>query len=398
MSQLSIPRALVGGVHAEVDTDALVRRINAAVTEMRDRQAAQISDLEEAVTHISDSVRHSASGMPEAAGAAYGLTEHVRTEFTAILRGQPMAAMEIGSGPDGGFAVPTQVDGTIMSLLRGSSPLRRMATVVSLGGGSGSWKKMIHRVGGGSRWAHELEERAETSTPKLGTVEIVPEEIYAIPEVTNHVIDDASFDLINFLRDDVAAEFTLGETEAFVSGDGVKEPLGFLHKPTSNESDADRFFGTYQHVVTGVDGGFLADNDGGFQNNLIDLIFALPAPYRSGEGVGWMMNSLTASVVMKFKDGDGRLLWRDGLDTRESSRLLGYPVSIDENMPDVASDALAIAFGNWKRGYAIVDHVGMKLIRDQVTKKGWTKFYFSKRTGGAPLDTNAVKFLKFSVA
>jgi HK97 family phage major capsid protein len=388
------PRALGGAVRADASPVELVRQISASVDEIRNDHRTQLDNMAEALSRLE--TRVDAVGANSRPMRTIGST--VSDQFTAVLRGAPQAAMEIGSGPDGGFTVPTEIDSTIQSLLRESTALRGMATVVTLGTGSGSWKKVIHRSGGGARWAHELEERSETSTPQLGAVEITPEEIYAIPEVTNHVLDDSSFNLSSFLEEDVAAEFTQGEGAAFVTGDGVKKPLGLLHKPTTAEADAERAFGTYQHLATGVDGDFAADGDGGFQANLIDLIYSLPASYRSGRGVGWLMNSLTASRVQKFRDADGRLMWRDGLDTREPSRLLGFPVAIEENMPDIASDALAIAFGNWKRGYAIVDHVGMKLIRDQVTKKGWTKFYFSKRTGGAPLDTNAIKFLKFSAA
>ncbi|WP_298018244.1 phage major capsid protein [uncultured Parasphingopyxis sp.] len=397
----NVPRALIGTVHAEVDPKALVQRINAAVEEIRTDHARRITEIETAMDNAETALNNFSDRLANQSNGPSGfdpLTGEVRSQFVSALRGAPQAAMEIGSDPDGGFTVPTQVDGAIMSLLRDRSPLRSMATVVTLGKGSGSWRKIVKRTGGSSRWAHELETREDTDTPVLGAVEITPSEVYAIPEITNFILDDSSFDLKAFLDEDVAAEFVLAENEAFIGGDGVKKPLGLVHRATTDEADAVRAFGTYQHVVSGVDGDFLADGDGGFQNNLIDLIFSLPAPYRSGQGVGWLMNSLTASIVMKFRDGDGRLLWREALDAREPARLLGYPVGIDESMPDIEAGALAIAFGNWKRGYAIVDRPGMSLIRDNVTKKGWTKFYFSKRTGGAPLDTNAIKFLKFSAA
>lgn len=356
----------------------------------------QIDNLITSMAALQASVTGEVIGSPSGLGAS-AITASVRSAMIDHMRGVS-AAMEIGSGPDGGYAVPTQIDGTVMRLLRQTSPLRRLATQVTLGTGAGSWRKIVTAVGGGSRWAHELEERQETATPKLGAVEITPEEIYAIPEVTNHVLDDASFNLEAFLRDDVTEEFGLGESLAFIAGDGVKQPLGFLRRPTSAAADAAREFGTYQHVNTGVAGDFADDEDGGFQSNLIDLIFTLRAPYRRGDGVAWMMNSLTASKVMKFRDADGRLIWTNGLSAGDPDRLLGYPVEIDENMPDIGAGANAVAFGNWRRGYAIVDRPGLKLIRDSVTKKGWTKLYFSRRVGGAPLDTNAIKFLRFAAA
>jgi len=393
----SFPHALRGRICAQTQTpEQMFGELNKHLNGFISRYDERFQNLASAMEAIQSRVNGGI--VPPNGLLAAGIGEEVRAQFRAAMRGDVQAAMEIGSGPDGGYAVPTQIDAQIMAILRQTSPLRRLAYSVTLGTGAGSWRKIVNRIGGGSRWAHELEERKETSTPQLGAVEIAPEEIYAIPEVTNHVLDDSSFNLEAFLRDDVTAECALGESEAFIVGDGVKKPLGFLTRPTSDDPDAERPFGTYQHIVTGEAGAFAEDADGGFQSNLIDLIFTLRAPYRVGDGVGFLMNSLTASRVMKFRDADGRLIWTNGLTAADPNRLLGYPVEIDENMPDIAADALPIAFGNWRRGYAIVDRPGMKLIRDNVTRKGWTKFYFSKRVGGAPLDTNAVKFLKFSAA
>ncbi len=385
------PRAIIGRIGADTpDAAALLRQISAGFNEFRDASNERIANMEAALNATLNSNTRGIGPGP----IGNVIPDNVRAQFRAALQGSVQASMELGSGPDGGYTVPAQIDSTIMGLLLQTSALRSMATVVTLPTGVGSWKKLVTRTGSGILWAHELETRQETSTPKLGVVEIMPEELYAIPEVTNHILDDSAFNLDAFLRDEVAAEFALGENLAFVSGDGVKKPLGLLAAPITNEADNVRAFGSYQYVPTGAAGDFGAQ----FQDNLIDLVFKLPAAYRSGDGVGWFMNSMTASRVMKFKDTTGRLLWRDGLTAGEPPRLLGYPVMIDEAMPDIAANALAIAFGNWKRGYAIVDRPGMKLLRDPLTKKGWTKFYFSKRVGGAPLDTNAIKFLKFSVA
>lgn len=392
------PRALIGNVRANADAATILAQIQSAVVDFKANASSRLDVMETGLTNMETALNNvlgqRAHGiMPGTIGDAK-IDAATRTQFRAAMLGNVQASMELGSGPDGGYTVPTSVDNTILSLLRQSSALRQMATVVKLGAGSGSWKKIITRSGSGSLWAHELETRVETATPQLGAIEVTPQEIYAIPEVTNHVLEDSSFNLEQFLSDDVAAEFSLGEGAAFINGDGIKKPLGLIAAGTTAEADNIRAFGTYQHVPTGAAGDFGAQP----QDNLIDLIFKLPAPYRSGEGVGWFMNSLTASRIKKLKDTTGRLLWQDGLDAGQPSRLLGYNVNIDENFPDIAANALSIAFGNWRRGYAIVDKVGMKLLRDPFTKKGWVKFYFSKRVGGAPLDTNAIKFLKFSVA
>jgi HK97 family phage major capsid protein len=152
-------------------------------------------------------------------------------------------------------------------------------------------------------------------------------------------------------------------------------------------ADADRPFGTFQYVP----GGDPFSDQGSAPDSLKTLIFTVKAKYR--QGASWLMNSLTASVVAKFKDGDGRYLWAPALDATPGT-LLGYPVLIDEGMPDVASNAFPIAFGDFKRGYLIVDRTGIRVLRDPLTNKPNVLFYTTKRVDGGALDSNAIKFLK----
>ena len=81
------------------------------------------------------------------------------------------------------------------------------------------------------------------------------------------------------------------------------------------------------------------------------------------------MNSKTAGAVRKMKDVDGRFMWSDGLAAAEPARLMGYPVVICEDMPDVAANAYAIAFGDFKSAYTIAERPDLRLLRDPVSAK-----------------------------
>lgn len=385
------PAAVIGRVRADTPNPAaMVAQIQAGWNEHRTAVEDRLSRMEAAIDTNATRAAADRLGSPNSGPSVLG--HEVAANFTETLRGRPAAAMTSQSDPDGGFTVPTQVDGIILSLLRSISPMRQLATLATLGPAGNSWTKIVNRIGSGTAWAGEEETRSDTDSPKLGAVEIPVSEIYAIPALTNEILEDSSFNLNAFLQEDVATEFALGEGGAFINGDGVKKPLGILAKATSDKKDAERPFGIYQHIVTGADGDFSANA----QDDLIDLITKLPAVYRREPSVAWLMNSVTSARLQKLKDADGRSLWRAGLADGEPSRLLGYPVAIDEGMPDIATGKCSIAFGAWKRGYAIVDRRGIRVIVDRLTQKGWTKIYFSKRVGGAPLDTNAIKFLKFS--
>ena len=222
-------------------------------------------------------------------------------------------------------------------------------------------------------------------------------EIYAQPEITQRLLDDSSFNLGNFLSENVSDEFALQEGAAFVNGDGINKPKGYLTYPKASTGDATRPFGTHQYVPSGVAASiFDATHNGA--DVLIDLVHAVKPSYRVGAGVGWMMNSTTASVLRKLKSlGDTEnYLWQSSLIEGQPDRLLGYPVWEDEQMDDIGAGNFPIAFGNWGKGYVIVDRHELRLLRDPYTKKGWVKFYFTKRVGGSPTDTNAIKFLKIA--
>jgi HK97 family phage major capsid protein len=110
------------------------------------------------------------------------------------------------------------------------------------------------------------------------------------------------------------------------------------------------------------------------------------------------MNSRTAGVIRKLKDADGRYLWSDGISQGEPARLLGYPVLIAEDMPDVANDAFAIAFGDFRAGYTIAERPDLRVLRDPFSAKPNVLFYATKRVGGGVSDYAAIKLLRFAVS
>lgn len=383
--------------------NAKVQQVHAAFGAFRERNDSRLDGFERNLDGLNEqvaSMRLGGAGMHPAAGvrlpgAAPGrLIGAPAADFHNALRGMPSAAMTTQSGPDGGFTVSPVVDGAIDAMMRDFSPLRSLARVVQILEGD-SWVKILGRSGAGSGWVGEEETRPATDSPKLGQVSITPREVYAQPELTNVLLDDAGFDLNAFLQEDVSGELALKEGAAFVSGAGDKQPQGFLSVPVATTADASRAFGTLQYVATGQAGAFASSNPA---DKLMDLMTALRPSYRVGDGVAWLMNSATANVVRKFKDGQGNYLWTPSILAGQPDRLAGYPVALDENMPDIGANSFSVAFGNWRRGYTIVDKPGIRLIVDRVTKKGWTLMYFSKRVGGGVVDSNAIKLLKFAAS
>ncbi|QGY13246.1 phage major capsid protein [Escherichia coli] len=115
-------------------------------------------------------------------------------------------------------------------------------------------------------------------------------------------------------------------------------------------------------------------------------------------GAKFMMNNNSLFAIRLLKDSEGNYLWRPGLELGQPSSLAGYGIAENEQMPDIAADAKAIAFGNFKRGYTIVDRIGTRILRDPYTNKPFVGFYTTKRTGGMLVDSQAIKLLKIAAA
>ncbi|MAS42236.1 MAG: phage major capsid protein [Rhodobacteraceae bacterium] len=375
--------------------DAAEALLNAAEAEKRDLSEAERPDYEARMAEVGaldrrielaerrDEQHRRGEGRalgddPEAAAKA---------EFRAMLRGEARA-MSGTVDPNGGYTIPEQIDRVIANQLLDVSPIRRWASVVTAGA---DYKKLVNVRGATSGWTGENGVRGLTATSTLRQIVPPSGELFAYTPLTNWLLQDSAFDMEAFIRSDIADEFALQEGAAHVAGDGIDKPLGFTAYPTVATADATRPAGTLQHLLTDNASLFSADE-------LVDLVYKLRPSYRQGAGVGWIMNSMTASVIRKMKDDYGRFLWTDSLTMGQPSQLLGYPVLEAEDMPDIDAGALPIAFGNWRRGYLITDRVGTTMIRDNITEPGVTKFYFAKRTGGAVVDGNAIKFLKMAAA
>ncbi len=346
------------------------------------------SDVEEVKSRIE---RIGRSPRPALGGAAATSPElkgfvdgYLRMGRTAELK-----SVTGGVAADGGFAVPREIDELIAAQLKTVSPFRAIAQVVQTG--TAGYRKLITNSTAGSGWVSETGARPETTTSKFN--EIVPPsgELYANPSASQAMLDDAAFNLEEWLAGEIATEFARAEGAAFINGSGTNQPKGFLTQPTALTGDATRPFGTLQHVVSGNASGFGTSPE----MVLIDLVHSLRAGHR--QGAVFVMNTKTLAAVRKFKAADGSFLWQPGIYENAPARLLGYPVIEAEDMPDVAAGALPIAFGNFKNGYIIAERRTTSILRDPYTNKPYVNFYATKRIGGQVLDSDAIKLLRISV-
>ncbi|HAH9864803.1 TPA: phage major capsid protein [Escherichia coli] len=299
------------------------------------------------------------------------------------LRELERKALQVGVDEDGGYAVPEELDRTILNLLKDEVVMRQEATTITVGGAN--YKKLVNLGGTASGWVGETDARPETDASKLGQIEPFMGEIYGNPQATQTMLDDAFFNVEDWINSELAIEFAEQEEIAFTSGNGTKKPKGFLAYASTLDPDKTRAFGTLQHILSGAAAGVTADA-------IIKLVYTLCKVHRNG--AKFMMNNNSLFAIRILKDSEGNYLWRPGLELGQPSSLAGYGVAENEQMPDIAADAKAIAFGNFKRGYTIVDRIGTRILRDPYTKKPFVGFYTTKRTGGMLVDSQAIKLLQ----
>ncbi|MFY7762062.1 phage major capsid protein [Aquidulcibacter sp.] len=298
-------------------------------------------------------------------------------------------SLSVGVAADGGHVAPPEVQATIDRRIFAASPMRRLASIRTTS--ANIFRKPIAISAPAVGWVAETGTRTETATPSLDLLSFPMGEIYAMAAATQTLLDDALLDMDQWLAGEIAESFSSAESIAFISGDGVNKPKGLLAYTAA--PDASATWGQLGYLASGVAGAFPAASP---VDKLVDLTYAPKTPYRAN--ASFLMNRRTVGLVRKFKDSAGQYIWQPSLVAGQPATLLGFPVVECEDMPDVSASGLAIAFGDFEKGYLIVDRADVRVLRDPYTNKPFVMFYVTKRLGGGVQNFDAIKLLKFTVS
>jgi HK97 family phage major capsid protein len=387
--------ARLAEIEKKASADALleekVARIDAAVGQAQARLDRALSEARRPAVEGGVAPSWSAKA-DRSSPSAYDV--EVKQAFDGYIRTGREVGLEMKAGlssapTSGGYVVPAETERAIERRLMTVSPMREIATVRTVA--SGVFKKPVSTAGIASGWVAETAARPETDPATLALLEFPAADLYANPAATQALLDDALVDLDEWLAGEVEDAFAAQETTAFVTGDGVNKPRGFLGY--SIVADASHAWGDIGYVASGAAGAFTTSNP---TDRLVDLIYAPKAQYRPNGR--FVMNRKTVSAVRKFKDADGNYIWSPATRAGETASLLGYPVTEIETMPDMAANSHAIAFGDFQRGYLIVDRAGVRVLRDPYSAKPYVLFYTTKRVGGGVQNFDAIKVMKFAAS
>jgi HK97 family phage major capsid protein len=269
-----------------------------------------------------------------------------------------------------------------------TSPMRNSAAIESITGDVLDILIDDNELTAGG-WVAETGSRGQTGTADVGLKSIAVHEQFAQPAATQRMLDDAGFDIEGWLSRKVTSKMSRDENTAFVIGDGVGKPRGWLTYPAWAAA------GVYERgAVEQIVGGAAAGNVNGddfkkTQNSMIE---------EYNNGASWYMKRNSFENVITLKDTAGEYIFRTRfLAERDALTLLGKPVVFMNDMPDVAAGSLSYAYANFSMGYTIVDRMGFRVIRDEVTAKPNVLFYTTKRTGGDVSNYESIKILKVAV-
>lgn len=314
---------------------------------------------------------------------------YIRRGDESHLREIELKAMSSGIAIDGGYLVPSVIDDDIGRRSTVISPMRSLATVRSIS--SNVLKKPFAVSGMMTGWVTETGTRTETSNGQFNELSIPTMELYAMPAATQSLLDDAAIDVEEWISTEIDIAFAQQEGSAFVIGDGVNKPKGLMD--VTKIANASWQWDRIGYLATGRAADFAADEP---LDVLIDTIYALKANYR--QNATFLVNRKTQATLRKFKDGQGNYIWNPPVSHDQTASLMGFPVIEAEDMPDIGVDKYAIAFGDFRAGYLIVDRLGVRVLRDPFSKKPYVLFYASKRVGGGDQDFDAIKLIKFAVS
>ncbi len=370
---------------ADVLTEEKLARIDRTLDETKARLDAQA--LERARPKLALSEKSIDDTQTREHKAAF--RSYMKSGEVSGLKALEGKAMTEGSGPDGGYLVPIPAEREIMLRIANISPIRSIATVRETS--TSTFRKAYSATGPAAGWVAEADARPQSANQQIADLTYAAHELYAMPAATQTLLDDAVVDVEQWIATEVATVFAEQEGMAFVNGTGVNQPKGFLTYPQVQQ--ANWSWGNTGYIDTGVAGDFPAT----FPSDILfSMVYALRAGYR--QNGRWVMNRKSQSRIRTFKTTTGEYLWAPPTIAGGAATLMNFPVVEAEAMPDIAPDATPIAFGDFMRGYLVVDRVGIRVLRDPYSSKPYVLFYTTKRVGGGMQDFEAIKLLKFGVA
>ncbi|MFA7585432.1 MAG: phage major capsid protein [Novosphingobium sp.] len=358
----------------------LQKTVDERLKKVEEKQAPDLSKLTERLDKIEAKGNRPKAGKADPEEGA----EIEAKAFNQFLRtGQvdaELKTMTAGTPADGGYTVAPEYSATVIEGITEFSPIRQLASVMSISTSKVYIPVMTTPLNGG--WVTETGDRDEDE-PKFDQEDIDVYEQAVIVPISRQLLEDSMIDLQGYLAGQVARQFGKQEGNAFVRGNGSGKPTGFLHDPN-----------LFEKVTAKMDGSDIIEK-------IIKLFYSLPSAYAARGS--WLMTRELQGIIRAAADNTTKgTLWSDSLANGTPAMLLGRPVYEAPDMQGMtdggspAGSSYPVAFADWSSMYQIVDRIGLNIMRDDYTGagKGIVKFYARRRVGGKVVLPEAGVLLK----
>lgn len=371
--------ARINELERKGSADALYVDHLGKISQALDNHKQRLDQIETANGRPGKEYGHAVRGeVPSEYKAAFNT--YLRKGMDAGLEFLQTKSLSVGTDADGGYLITPHMIERVVQIVNEISPMRQLASVQAIS--TDSLDVIEDTQLPDAAWVAETGARSDTTTQQVGKNNIPTFEMYAQPKATQKLIDDASVDIESWLAERVGEKFAALESTAFISGNGTSAPKGILSYAAGTS------FGQIQQISSGSAGAVTADS-------LIALYYSLKDEY--AKNATFLMNRSVIQSVRLLKEATtNQYLWQPGLSAGTPDTLLGVPVKAAADMPAAAANSLSVAVGDFKRGYLIVDRVGIRTLRDPFTDKPFVKFYTTKRVGGEVVNSEAIKLLKLA--
>ena len=301
---------------------------------------------------------------------------YCRKGFDALSEAEKKA-LTVSNDSTGGYLAPPEYVKELIKDVTEISPIRSIARVRSTGQRSIQIPKRTGQFS--AQWVAESGTRSETTGYQVGLEEIPAPEYYAMVDISEQDLEDSVFNLEAEMQSEFAEQFAKAEGTAFVSGNAVGKPEGFMTNSSVSE------------VVSGAGAALTGDG-------LISLVHSIKSEY--SRNATFVFNRSTLAEIRKLKDTAGQYVFQAGmmLTSGVPNSVLGFPYIQATDMPSVGAGNFPIAFGDFSRGYMIVDRIAMAVLRDPFTQatSGNVRYIARRRVGGQVILPEAIVKQKVS--
>lgn len=360
-------------------------KMNAALDKMEDENQKAVQKLMKQENELKDAQERlegleakllrmpAGSGKSEKDSVEMKSLESFITKGRGAMSPEELKYLRTDVDTDGGFLAPNDFVREIIKDVTEISPIRSIARIRQTSGKAIEIPNRTGLVSGG--WTGEGETQGAGNS-NYGLIEIPVNKQSAVVPVTIEMLSDSAFNMESEVNMDVAEFFAQNEGTAFVQGDAIKKPEGFM-------------------TASGIQ----VINSGVAADITADALIEMSGELKDGYTGTYVLNRRTLARVRTLKDANGQYLWQNGIANGLPNTINGdaYVSAID--MDDVAAGALPVAYGDFRRGYTIVDNVMMSVVRDAFTlaDKGQVRLVFHRRVGGQVVQPEAIKHLKCAV-